>query len=125
MKLRLPLFLVLLIALSGCETMHSYEKAEYRDVSSRLKQAGLPEIESNNPAAAGALNILPGFGNIYLKQWGLFVCNLLLWPVSAVWGIPQAAIDANTMNELETIYHYTRGQGKEQLEAKENKVSQN
>lgn len=125
MKLRLSLFLVLLISLSGCETMHSYEKTEYMEVSYRLKDAGLPEIENNNPAAAGVLNILPGFGNIYLKQWGLFACNLLLWPVSVVWGIPQAAIDANTMNERETIYYYTRGRGKEQLEAKENKVSQN
>ena len=58
-----------------------------------------------DPVLAGVLNILPGFGNFYLAygtqqsgQWGIGLFNLLLWPISPIWGIPEAAIDAgNTL----------------------------
>ncbi len=66
-----------------------------------------------DPAAAGCLNILPGIGNFYLatgtdqgSQVLYGVLNLLSWPLSIVWGIPQAAIDAETINKLETVYYY-------------------
>jgi hypothetical protein len=67
-----------------------------------------------NPGAAGALNILPGFGNFYLaagttesEQWLYGFLNLLCWPISVIWGIPEAAIDASTINKKETVYYYT------------------
>ena len=67
-----------------------------------------------NPGIAGALNILPGFGNFYLavgsgesSQWVIGFLNLLVWPYSVVWAIPEAAIDANTINKKEILYHYT------------------
>ena len=45
--------------------------------------------------------------------------NLLTWPISVVWGIPEAAIDAETINERELVYYYTFDEsGKEALKAK-------
>lgn len=37
--------------------------------------------------------------------------NLLTWPISVVWGIPQAAVDAGRINERELIYYYTFDEG--------------
>ena len=72
------------------------------------------EIQKKNPGAAGALNILPGFGNFYLaydtdesSQWAFGFLNLLVWPLSIIWSVPEAAIDATTINKKETVYYYT------------------
>ena len=32
--------------------------------------------------------------------------NIFMWPWSVVWGVPEAAIDATTINKRELIYHY-------------------
>ncbi|WP_231877359.1 hypothetical protein, partial [Oleiphilus sp. HI0043] len=95
------------------------EKHEYMEIERRLELASLEPIEENNPGLAAALNILPGFGNVYLEQWGAFIGNLLLWPVSVVWGAPQAYIDAKTLNKQETLYFYKHGLGKDELAQKE------
>ena len=67
-----------------------------------------------SPVAAAALNILPGFGNFYLaagnggdsSHYLYGTLNLLTWPISILWGIPEAALDANRINERELIYYY-------------------
>lgn len=78
-----------------------------------------------SPAAAGLLNILPGFGNFYLAcgngadstHWLYGTLNLLLWPISVVWGVPEAVVDANRINEREMIYYYQYDKhGKEELQ---------
>ena len=78
-----------------------------------------------NPAIAGVMNILPGFGNFYLAcgngsestHWLYGTLNLLTWPLSILWGIPEAAVDANTINEREMIYYYEYDKhGKTELE---------
>jgi hypothetical protein len=82
------------------------------------------DVRVKHPAAAGALNILPGFGNFYLavgtdegEQWLYGFLNLLTWPVSVIWGVPEAALDANTINKKETIYYYKfDATGKAELE---------
>ena len=43
-----------------------------------------------------------GDGNQYLYGF----LNLLTWPISVVWGIPEAGIDANTINQRELIHFY-------------------
>lgn len=83
------------------------------------------EQEIKNPGLAGGLNILPGFGNFYLgvgtdesDQWLYGFLNLLTWPVSPIWAIPEAAIDANVINKKETVYYYKFDpQGKKEYEA--------
>ena len=73
------------------------------------------------------MNILPGFGNFYLavgnggdSSYYLYgALNLLFWPISVLWGIPEATIDANRINERELIYYYTFEEGgKEALREK-------
>ena len=45
------------------------------------------------------------------------VCNFLLWPISIVWGIPQAAVDANRQNIMDMVYYYQYdNDGKKEIE---------
>jgi len=92
--------------------MSRSDKERYRELQGLGVRAN--DRQTKNPGAAGALNILPGIGNFYLavgtdesEQWLYGCLNLLCWPVSVVWGIPEAAIDANTINKKETVYYYT------------------
>ena len=67
-----------------------------------------------NPVLAGALNILPGIGNFYLgsgngadtPQYLYGVGNIICYPFSIAWAVPQAFIDANTINQREMVYYY-------------------
>lgn len=104
----------------GCRGMESWQRAEYQNV----KAAGLPEFEPKSPAVAGALNLLPGFGDAYNGEWGAFVCNLLFWPISVVWGVPEAAVTASNINQQETWAYYYHGPGKAKLDAAMKRASQ-
>ena len=78
---------------------------------------------TKSPVAAGLLNVGPGLGNVYLaigtgekaQIWG-FVGNLLFWPISVVWGVPQAVIDTPVINKKQTVNFYYAGPGKSKLE---------
>lgn len=107
--------------LSGCVSLSRTEEATL----SELRSYGVSdtEVKEKNGGTAGALNILPGFGNFYLaagtdegEQWAYGFLNLLTWPASVLWGIPEAAIDANTMNKKATVNYYTFDQkGKQEF----------
>jgi hypothetical protein len=105
----------MMIPMVGCVTLKVSEKYQYEGIEKRLTNVGLQPERVKDPALAGTLNILPGFGNAYLGQWGLFAVNLLFWPISVVWGIPQAASDASVLNKQSTIYFYSEGEGKVKL----------
>ncbi len=101
-----------LTTLSACTTLSRQEKTTLYE----LKQYGIQGAEETvaHPVVAGMLNILPGCGNFYLagvseesNQWLFGFLNLLTWPISVLWGIPEAAIDANTINDRETVSYYT------------------
>lgn len=80
------------------------------------------EVEkTKDPVLAGTLNILPGFGNAYVGEWGKFVVNLIFWPLSVLWGIPQVTIDTNTNNIIDTLHVYRHQGSKEKLEKLESK----
>ncbi len=100
-------------ALGGCRGMEAWQTAEYQNV----KNAGLPEFEPKSPAAAGALNLILGIGDAYNGEWGAFACNFLLWPLSILWGVPEAAVTASNINKQETWAYYYHGPGKAQLDA--------
>jgi len=52
-------------------------------------------------------------------MWAIGFLNLLFWPWSVVWGVPEAAVDAGIINTQETIYYYRYNeQGKRVLEQK-------
>ena len=112
MKSRMGWWCGLLLA-AGCASLSPSEKADLQ----HLKDRGLGESGFEGPnskAAAGALNLLPGVGNFYLaagrggdvSQAWIGVANFCLWPISVVWGIPEAVLDAGTLNDRERIYQY-------------------
>lgn len=102
LKCALVSSVVVITALPGCVNMSPAERHEW----ARLKQQQVSPTSHKSPAAAGLLNLLPGIGNFYLasgteekSQVGVGIANLLLWPLSTIWGIPQAAVDADTYNK--------------------------
>jgi len=110
------MFFCIVICCSGCVTMSTKEKYQYKDISSRLHEVGMEEEKTKSPGLAGGLNLLPGVGNAYLGQWDLFAINFLMWPVGIIWSVPQAAGDAKMINKKDTVYYYTEGEGKKKLE---------
>ena len=114
--------LIACLCITACTSLSSHEKQKIRELQSQGVR--VPYETVKHPGLAGALNILPGFGNFYLAvgtdediHWLYGFLNLLLWPLSVVWGVPEAAIDATNINKKETIYYYTYGQGAKELGA--------
>ena len=116
------LALAVAVTSSGCVSLSQGDEMKLRE----LRSVGIPleAVQKKNPGTAGALNLLPGFGNFYLasgtnqsSQWTYGFLNLLFWPLSIVWAIPQAATDATAINKMETVYYYSyTNQGKLELE---------
>lgn len=116
------------ILLSACTSITYHEENTLRGLRSHGITVDKPIGEwerPNSPATAGLLNILPGVGNFYLasgnagdsNQYMYGFLNLLTWPISIIWGIPEAAIDAGNINKRELIYYYTYDEsGREALQ---------
>jgi len=111
MRLSLQLSLAAaLLALSACNSLTPLEKQQYENL---LAQGAKP-IEAKDPTTAGWLNVLPGFGDVYNRQWDAFAFDLLLWYPSILWAIPQGVATAKNYNQRATIAYYSIGPGKEQ-----------
>ena len=102
-------FILTLLLTAGCATMSQSDKDMIREIQSY----GIPANDQRikDPALAGVLNVLPGIGNFYLAsdhtaQWVYGFLNLLFYPASILWGVPQAIIDADIINQKETVYYY-------------------
>ena len=115
MKKTVLMFMVCLVC--ACTHLTRQEEMQLRTLKGQGVSVDKPVgswEKPANPAAAAALNILPGIGNFYLAagnggdstQYLYGTINLLLWPISILWGIPEAALDANRINERELIYYY-------------------
>lgn len=111
------LVLSMVLLLSGCTHLTRQEEIELRQLASQGITVDRPAGNFEKPAepiVAGALNILPGIGNFYLamgnasdSNHGIYgFLNLLTWPFSIIWGVPEAAIDAKKINERELLYYY-------------------
>ncbi len=111
------LILTALTTLSACTTLTRQENIQLQQLKAHGVTLDKPvgHFETpNSPLAAGLLNILPGVGNFYLAVgnggdsahalYGLG--NLLLWPISIVWAVPEGTIDAINLNKRELIYYY-------------------
>ena len=120
-------FLVGTMLLAGCTSLTRQEKIQLQHLKAQGITVDKPLGNYEKPASvagAAALNLLPGVGNFYLgsgqaaesDHWLYGFLNLLTWPVSIVWGIPEAAIDANAINKREMLYYYQYDKmGKEEL----------
>lgn len=121
------MYIVLLASLGGCVSLSYQEKEQINQLKSQgiTVDSALGSYERPaSVAGAGLLNLLPGFGNFYLgngdapdSMQNLYgVLNLLVWPISIVWAVPQAAVDANTINKRELVRYYLYDKsGKEAL----------
>ena len=99
----------LLLTLGACSTLTPLETQQYEN----LLAQGAEPIQAKNPTTAAALNLLPGFGDIYNGQWDAFGIDLLLWYPSILWAVPQGALTAKNYNKRATIAYYSIGPGKE------------
>ena len=116
------------ILLSGCTSLTRQEELQLQQLKAQGVTVDKPVGNYEKPASvagAAALNILPGIGNFYLgsgnasesAHWLYGFLNLLTWPISIVWAIPEAGIDANTINKRELLYYYQYNKhGKMELE---------
>lgn len=98
--------LVILLALfsiaGGCASMTPGQRELYLEACAEGESiASYP-----NTALAGILSILPGGGQFYNGQVALGLVNLLLWPLSYLWAIPSAIIDAGTIRKVRTAEAY-------------------
>lgn len=115
--MRKAIYVVLISLICGCTTLSRHEEIMLR----QLEKEGITPSQASeyfkrpaNPWTAGLLNLLPGIGNFYLGagdgaryvQLPVGVVNLLFWPISVVWGVPQAAVDANLINAQELVAFY-------------------
>lgn len=103
--------------LSACTSLTYQEKITLRELKGHGITVDTPAGNWERPAsplAASLLNLLPGIGNFYLaagdagqsEQYIYGTLNLLTWPISILWGVPEGAVDANKINERELVYYY-------------------
>ena len=116
MKQKLSILAVCLLC--SCTSLTYHEQSQLRSLRAKGITVDTPQSEWERPAspvAAGMLNILPGVGNFYLasgnagqsEHYMYGFLNLITWPFSVIWGIPEAAIDANNINKRDFIYYNT------------------
>lgn len=111
------LFLIVLLLVS-CTSLNTQERITMRSLKANGISVEHPLgywDKPANPTTAGLMNILPGCGNFYLasgnggqsEHYLYGFLNLLTWPLSILWGIPEATSDAIRINEKELVYYYT------------------
>lgn len=115
--MRKIIYLILISLICSCTTLSRHEEI----MLGQLEKEGITPSQASeyfkrpaNPWTAGLLNLLPGIGNFYLGagdgarygQLPIGVVNLLFWPYSVLWGVPQAAVDANVINAQELVNFY-------------------
>ena len=116
-----------LFLLSACVSLSPQERNSLKSLKAEgitpQRPIGIWERPAN-PALAGLLNLLPGIGNFYLasgnaaegSQWLYGSLNLLTWPLSIIWGVPEGIIDAQTINDKNFVEYYVFDKsGKESL----------
>lgn len=106
--------LMIVLTLGGCVSL----SAQDEKTAQELKSYGLKQswTQPKNVFLAGLLNVLPFAGNLYLSagkdgdsdQVAYGVLNFFfIYPISILWAVPQAAIDAHTLNKKAFVDYYS------------------
>lgn len=100
--------LVTLLWCVGCLSLSPEERRRLSELDELGYSLDMPPAGFSVPMdemTVAGLNLLPGIGNDYLackgageSQWVLGLGNLLLWPVSPLWAVPEGYFDARTLN---------------------------
>ncbi len=103
--------LCVILSTIGCVNLRQRDRETLRDIE--RYDLNPTEIQIKNAGLAGGLGIISPVCNWYLAygthqtdQILVGFLNLLTWPLSVIWAIPQCAADALTLNKLETIDYY-------------------
>ncbi len=99
---RLIPILTLAVLFAGCAHLTPAQE----DLWNELVAKGEPIAGYPVPALSAILSILPGGGQFCNGQIGLGIVNLLFWPLSVLWGLPSAAIDASTLRKKKSVEAY-------------------
>lgn len=125
---RVVAIMLLALVLTGCVSMTDREKRRKKEM--QAYELDTRERKIKSPTAATLLNLGPGLGNFYLAwetgqftgtdMWIAGVTNLVMWPVSPIWSMYAANVDAKTLNTRATLdYYYHTGEGLRVIEAHE------
>lgn len=101
------------LVLCGCVQVTPVEQIALNEIEA---QGYSPTtVQEVSPTAAGLLSILPGGGEFYIaastdddRFWWYGAGNLITWPLSILWGVPQSSTDANRINRKATADLYMR-----------------
>lgn len=120
---------LLSVSLSGCLnlTRGEQDRLYYLKTQNITIDRPYPDWEKPaSPWATAFYSFLPGGGNFYLaggnagesQLYPWAIVDLLTWPFSIIWGVPQGVIDANTVNRRDLVYFsfYHQPQDKEKTE---------
>lgn len=120
--------IMLCLAACGCVSMSTDDRNKYRRLGENGISIERPVGKYEAPKSAlvaGLLNLVLGAGNFYLAsgeggestQAAYGALNLLSWPFSILWAVPQGVIDATTLNKKDMVYYYTCSKkGRKELE---------
>jgi len=98
-----------IVLMTGCATgLNSVQQREY----AAFENDGVLIVEKS-PTTALALGLLPGFGSFYVREPGLGVINLLLWPLSILWDPISGQDGAKAINYDMTRHHLKKEKAKE------------
>ena len=114
MKQIVVLMAFMALVYSGCATIPiTVSEQVTLDELKECKIDTTPQ-KVKDPTTAGLLNVLPGMGNLYLAvgsrghpvQHVFGVLNFITWPLSIIWGVPQAVNDADVINMKYAAEYY-------------------
>ncbi len=94
--------LLVLLLSSGCVHLTQGQ----RDLYMQMLASGEPVSGYPNMALAGVFSVLPGGGQFYNGQIGLGILNLIFWPLSYLWAIPSAILDAKAIRVYRNVERY-------------------
>jgi hypothetical protein len=100
---------VSVVMITGCASgLNSLQEREY----SAFERNGVL-IEEKDPTTGVLLGLLPGGGSFYVREPGIGVGNLILWPLSILWDPISGNDGAKVINYDVTKHHLKKEKNKE------------
>jgi hypothetical protein len=100
---------VSVVMITGCaSSLNSLQEREY----SAFERDGVL-IEEKDPTTGVLLGLLPGGGSFYVREPGIGVGNLILWPLSILWDPISGNDGAKVINYDVTKHHLKKEKNKE------------